>query len=110
MVHAVNAHGRGSAKSHNLVARLEGCARILVTWEGLDVVSRGEMRQSSLGVAAAICVILAACCDIPSVLYDTAGTVVCAPDGGFTGRGDGRCPAFISQRSNEKVLWRARAA
>jgi len=62
------------------------------------------MRHSSLGFAAAMCVILAACCDIPSVLYDTAGTVVCAPDGGFIGRGDGRCPDFISQRSNEKVF------
>jgi len=50
------------------------------------------------------------CCDIPSVLYDSAGTVVCAPDGGFTGGGDGRCPDFIAQRSNEKILWRARAA
>ena len=46
------------------------------------------------------------CCDIPSTLYIAAGTVLCAPDGGFTGSGDGRCPDFILARSDEKILWR----
>ena len=46
------------------------------------------------------------CCDQYSVLYDSTGTELCAPDGGITGRGDGRCPEFIGQRTNEKVLWR----
>ncbi len=50
------------------------------------------------------------CCDIPSILYDSTGTVLCAPDGGITGRGDGRCPDFFAQRTNEKILWRARGA
>lgn len=46
------------------------------------------------------------CCDQYSVLYDSTGAELCAPDGGITGRGDGRCPEFIAQRSNEKILWR----
>lgn len=46
------------------------------------------------------------CCDIASTLYDASGTVVCHPDGGFTGRGDGRCPDFIAERRNEKIIWR----
>jgi hypothetical protein len=46
------------------------------------------------------------CCDQYSVLYDSTGTELCAPDGGITGRGDGRCPEFIAQRTNEKILWR----
>ncbi|MGA1823986.1 MAG: DUF333 domain-containing protein [bacterium] len=45
------------------------------------------------------------CCDFPSILYDDQGTVLCNPDGGFTGRGDGRCPDFFSARTNEKIIW-----
>lgn len=46
------------------------------------------------------------CCDVPSTLYSSAGTILCSPDGGYTGDGDGRCPDFFAQRRNEKVLWR----
>ncbi len=45
------------------------------------------------------------CCDQYSTLYDLSGTVICAPDGGFTGRGDGKCPDFFEQRTNEKLIW-----
>src|SRR5688572_6027645 len=31
------------------------------------------------------------CCDVPSTLYSATGAVICAPDGGMTGNGDGRC-------------------
>lgn len=31
------------------------------------------------------------CCDRFNYLYDVEGRVLCAPSGGFTGRGDGRC-------------------
>jgi uncharacterized protein DUF6970 len=45
------------------------------------------------------------CCDIPSKLYDSRGALICAPDGGFTGRGDGKCPDFMAQRSGETLIW-----
>lgn len=45
------------------------------------------------------------CCDQPSVLYDAKGEVMCAPDGGMTGRGDGRCADFYQQRSDESLVW-----
>src|SRR5207249_5819354 len=41
------------------------------------------------------------CCDIRGVLYDSTGTVLCAPDGGIDGRGDGRCPDFLAERKEE---------
>jgi hypothetical protein len=47
----------------------------------------------------------AQCCDIYSTLYDASGNVICAPDGGFTGKGDGRCPDFFSQRTSEQLIW-----
>lgn len=46
------------------------------------------------------------CCDIPSNLYNARGTIVCHPDGGFTGAGDGRCADFFAARKNAKVVWR----
>ncbi len=46
------------------------------------------------------------CCDISSVVYDASGNYLCAPDGGFSGKGDGKCADFFSQRSNEKLIWK----
>lgn len=46
------------------------------------------------------------CCDVPSRLYDREGAILCEPDGGLTGRGDGRCPGFFEERGNERVIWR----
>lgn len=45
------------------------------------------------------------CCDFFSSLYNESGDVICAPDGGFTGRGDGRCSDFFTIRQNGKVIW-----
>jgi hypothetical protein len=46
------------------------------------------------------------CCDITSVVYDGDGNVLCAPDGGITGKGDGRCTDFFSGRTNEQLIWK----
>ncbi|MDQ8053423.1 MAG: hypothetical protein REI78_10375 [Pedobacter sp.] len=48
----------------------------------------------------------AKCCDIPSVLYDGNCNVICSPDGGFTGAGDGKCADFFKKRTNEKLIWK----
>ncbi len=47
----------------------------------------------------------AQCCDMYSTLYDANGNIICAPDGGLTGKGDGKCPDFFSQRTNEQLIW-----
>lgn len=39
------------------------------------------------------------CCDQYNYLYDEDCNVVCAPDGGFTGNGDGNCLDF-----NEEIV------
>lgn len=46
------------------------------------------------------------CCDQFSILYDEEGNEICAPDGGLTGNGDGRCPDFFEKRTNEKLIWK----
>lgn len=45
------------------------------------------------------------CCDIPSQLFDSDCNLICNPDGGFTGRGDGHCADFFATRTDEKLLW-----
>ncbi|WP_245705946.1 DUF6970 domain-containing protein [Catalinimonas alkaloidigena] len=45
------------------------------------------------------------CCDIPSVLLDENCTPLCAPDGGFTGKGDGQCADFFETRTDEALIW-----
>jgi uncharacterized protein DUF6970 len=46
------------------------------------------------------------CCDIQGNVYQLDGRLLCHPDGGLSGRGDGRCPDFLSERKNERVVWR----
>ena len=39
------------------------------------------------------------CCDKFDYFYDSRGVILCAPSGGFTGRGDGICPAILGTGS-----------
>lgn len=48
----------------------------------------------------------ARCCDVWSTVYRTDGTTLCHPDGGVTGHGDGQCPTFLKERTNEQIVWR----
>lgn len=45
------------------------------------------------------------CCDIPGLLYSETCDPICAPAGGFTGKGDGGCDDFFEQRSQEELIW-----
>ena len=45
------------------------------------------------------------CCDIPSSLFDVEGQQLCQPDGGYTGKGDGKCADFFTKRTDEKLIW-----
>jgi hypothetical protein len=47
----------------------------------------------------------AQCCDQYSILLDAQKNGLCAPDGGFTGGGDGKCPDFFTTRTNEQLIW-----
>lgn len=48
----------------------------------------------------------AQCCDKFSRLFDEKGGLLCAPDGGLTGEGDGRCADFFRVRTKETLVWR----
>ena len=40
------------------------------------------------------------CCDIPGELYAEDGALMCYPSGGITGNGDGKCPKFRIEYSD----------
>lgn len=46
------------------------------------------------------------CCDFFSDLYDSDCKLMGHPDGGITGRGDGKFPDFEKEKSNEKIVWK----
>jgi len=45
------------------------------------------------------------CCDIFSELYDHKGNLICHPDGGITGMGDGQCPEFFLKARLIRLVW-----
>lgn len=47
----------------------------------------------------------AACCDHYTLLYDVHGELICRPGGGYSGNGDGRCPDFFDERTDEVLIW-----
>ena len=47
----------------------------------------------------------AICCDFFSDLYDDHCNLIGHPDGGYTGRGDGRLPDFQKEKKNEMLVW-----
>lgn len=45
------------------------------------------------------------CCDFFNEVYDDKCNYLGAPDGGFTGRGDGKIPDFFEEAKSEKLVW-----
>jgi hypothetical protein len=50
--------------------------------------------------------VTADCCDQYTTVYDACLNVLCAPSGGFTGRGDVQCPDFNEKATDKKLVWR----
>ena len=45
------------------------------------------------------------CCDAFGILYDSEGNIMCYPDGGISGGGDGRCPDFFDETVFDVMVW-----
>jgi hypothetical protein len=39
-------------------------------------------------------------------LYSENGDILCFPDGGLSGQGDGRCSDFFQTASDSSLVWR----
>lgn len=45
------------------------------------------------------------CCDRFSELYNQQGQFICAPSGGFTGQGDGKCGGLDIREAPTRQIW-----
>jgi len=45
------------------------------------------------------------CCDFFNEVYDDKCNYLGAPDGGFSGKGDGKLPDFFEAAKSEKLVW-----
>jgi hypothetical protein len=52
-------------------------------------------------------VIIPDCCDQYISVYSNSCSFICAPSGGFTGKGDGICPNFNDEATNGVLIWKA---
>ena len=50
--------------------------------------------------------ISANCCDFFNTVVDSECNYVCAPSGGFTGRGDGKCTDFFKVAKQVRLVWK----
>ena len=46
------------------------------------------------------------CCDQYNELYDENCNYICAPTGGITGKGDGKCADFATSAQLVRVVWK----
>lgn len=49
------------------------------------------------------------CCDFFNPVYDEQCKQLCAPSGGFSGRGDGKCPDFGEKAKKLRLVWKKEA-
>jgi len=47
------------------------------------------------------------CCDQYDQVYSANCGIRCAPSGGITGKGDGKCADFYDKASNPQLVWKA---
>lgn len=45
------------------------------------------------------------CCDFFGTVYNSKCEIICHPDGGIAGNGDGKCKNFFKIATNGKVIW-----
>lgn len=51
-------------------------------------------------------VISARCCDLYSIAVDSNCNYICAPSGGFTGKGDRKCADFLENAKPVRLVWK----
>ena len=47
------------------------------------------------------------CCDQYISVYSSNCDFICAPSGGYSGKGDGKCPNFNDEATEGVMIWKA---
>jgi hypothetical protein len=50
--------------------------------------------------------VASACCDKYNIVYDSACNLLGYPDGGYTGKGDGKMIDFFKEATGKKIVWK----
>ncbi len=65
----------------------------------------GEIREYDYN-GKKVYLISSDCCDQYITLVDEQCNMVCAPSGGITGKGDGKCKDFFQAAKEVKLIWK----
>ncbi|NOT51787.1 MAG: hypothetical protein HOP10_10990 [Chitinophagaceae bacterium] len=82
---------------------IPACVRALIGKEPMDAPVQID---AYLYKEKKVYLFTAQCCDQYNMLYDDNCKAICAPSGGFTGSGDGKCKDFDSIAKHVKLIWR----
>ncbi len=55
--------------------------------------------------AQAVYYMVSPCCDKYNIVYDSVCNILGYPDGGYTGKGDGKMSGFLKEATNKKIIW-----
>lgn len=50
--------------------------------------------------------LLSSCCDKYNIVFDSDCNILGYPDGGYTGKGDGKMPDFHKEATDAKLVWK----
>lgn len=90
----------------NNMGNVPSCIKKLITqFKNEDVQNPPRKIYSYLYHGAVVYYVVPPCCDFFSDLYDKNCTLIAHPDGGITGKGDGKAKDFIKTRTHEKLIW-----
>lgn len=102
-----NKENKKTEVAKNDTATIPACVQKLI-----DEASRESPPTTPISVAEysykgkKVYLFTADCCDFYNIVYDDSCKRICAPSGGFTGGGDGKCPDFDSTAKLVKEIWR----
>jgi hypothetical protein len=102
-----NSKGAPKSSSKNM-ATLPGCIKYKV--DSFKVALRHNQPQKIVEYeykGKKVYYVVMPCCDFFNEVYDDKCKLLGSPDGGFTGRGDGKLPDFFKEAKNEKLIWEA---
>ncbi len=92
--------------TNNSMTTLPACIKELIEKMKAEPVTNPPSKLYSYVYAGKkVYYVPAVCCDNFSDLYDDSCKIIAHPDGGFTGRGDGKIIDFEEKKTNEKLLW-----
>ena len=94
------------AGSKVVVDSLPVCVKVLIEKMKSEPVTNPPGRIYSFKyMGKKVFYVPAVCCDNFSDLYNDSCRLMGHPDGGFTGRGDGKIRVFDTAKSEQKILW-----